>query len=211
MHHLPNLFKLIQLARTQVQYGFLVSGFYKHELPDLAQHQYMVTFISWQIALSANKSGCKLDVQKVMEYSLVHDLGEIFGSDISRPYALANPPARMLAKKFEALNLKFISEFFGEDKQYFQKLSKEILEPKNDEAVVAKLADYLEVIHFMIYLKKIKPFDFKIIKTYISNLTKTAKDPVLKKYINKFSQTWFKTVSSTDYLNQAISEIINEQ
>lgn len=211
MHHLPKLFKLIQLARTQVQHGYTVSGLYKHELPDLSQHQYFVTFIAWQLAISANKAGAKLSVQKVMEYALVHDLGEIFGSDISRPYALANPPARKLAKDFEALNLEFISDFFGEDKKYFQKLSKEVLEPNNDEAVVAKLADYLEVIHFMIYLKKIKPFDFKIIKTYIARSISKANNPALKKHLTKFSQTWFKSITSPDYLNKAVSEIINEK
>ncbi len=113
MDHLAKLFKLLEITRSQPQYGYALAGIPKGELSDLAQHHYLVTFIAWQLALSVQSKGAKINVQKVLEYSLIHDLGELFGGDIAMPYAKANPKARILAKAFEAENQKYLANFFG--------------------------------------------------------------------------------------------------
>src|ERR1700738_3323865 len=103
---LVNFLKLMQITRTQPQYGYALSNLKKHELSNLAEHHYLVTFIALQLARYAKSFGAKINTERIMEISLVHDLGELFGGDISRPYAMANPKARQLAKAFESENQK---------------------------------------------------------------------------------------------------------
>src|SRR5579872_6043877 len=127
MNHLAKLFKLLEITRSQPQYGYALAGIPKAELSDLAQHHYLVTFIAWQLALSVQAKGAKINVQKVLEFCMVHDLGELFGGDIAMPYAKANPKARTLAKAFEAENQNYLSAFFGPQSKHYKELSDEIM------------------------------------------------------------------------------------
>src|SRR5690348_2583666 len=121
MKNLPRLFKLIELTRAQVQQGYLLSGVHRNELSNLAEHHYLVTFIGWQLAENLKQMGAKINVQKVMEFCLIHDLGELMGGDISAPYARVNKKALKFAKQFEEENQKFISKYFGTQEKYFKK------------------------------------------------------------------------------------------
>jgi len=141
MNHLTNLFKLMELTRSQPQYGYALAGIQQDELSNLAEHHYLVTFIAWQLASQVKKAGAKIDVEKVLEFGLVHDLGELFGGDISMPYAKANPKARKHAKAFEEENQRFLSKFFGNQSEHFKELGHKILDAKSDEAIIAKIAD----------------------------------------------------------------------
>src|SRR3989344_5119270 len=111
MKHLTNLFKLMQLTRSQPLYGYVVGGVQKNDLSNLAEHHYLVTFIAWQLARQIKSKGANINVEKVLEFAMVHDIGELFGGDISMPYARANPKAREYAKAFEEENQKFLSKF----------------------------------------------------------------------------------------------------
>jgi len=57
MHYLSKLFQLIQLTRSQPQYGYALSGIKQDDLSNLAEHHYLVTFIAWQLALLAKRAG----------------------------------------------------------------------------------------------------------------------------------------------------------
>src|SRR5579872_1840337 len=133
MNHLAKLFKLLEITRSQPQYGYALAGIPKAELSDLAQHHYLVTFIAWQLALGVQAKGAKIDVQKVLEFALIHDLGELFGGDIAMPYARANPKARQLAKAFEEENQKYLATFFGDQAKHYTELSTEIMETAVNE------------------------------------------------------------------------------
>ena len=65
MKKLTNLFDLIQLTRTQPQYGYALSGLKKEELSNLAEHHYLVTFIAWQMAKYLELQGIKLNTLKL--------------------------------------------------------------------------------------------------------------------------------------------------
>jgi len=209
MNHLPKLFKLIELTRTQVQQGYLLSGVYKNELSDLAQHHYLVTFIAWQLASNANAKGAKINIQKVLEFSLVHDLGELFGGDIAAPYARVNQKAKKAAKAFEAENHKYLSGFFGPGKKNFVKLSKEIMDAKSDEALIAKMADYIEATNFLVFLNKFKPISYKIAEEKISGWVKQIKDQTAKRELQIFLKDWLASLKNEKYLKQTFSEEIN--
>ena len=142
----------MELMRSQPQYGYALSGIPKAELSDLAAHHYLVTFMAWQLARHCQRAGAKINIERVLEFAMLHDLGELFGGDIAMPYGKVNPRARKLAKAFERENQKFMARFFGADKKYISRLTDEILTAKSDEGIIAKVADYLEVTHYKLYV-----------------------------------------------------------
>lgn len=193
MKNLTNLFKIIELTRSQVQYGYVLSGVRKNELSNLAEHHYLVAFMGWQMAKSLEKAGAKVNPSKVLELCMIHDLGELFGGDISRPYAMANPKARKLAKAFEAENQNYIRKYLA---TVDQEIWDEVMEPVTDEGIIYKIADVMECGHFLKYMGHYKPLDTKILKDKLPKLANTLKDKVAKKEMNKFVAGWLKEIQA---------------
>lgn len=200
MKNLPNLFKLIELTRAQVQQGYLLSGIHKDELSNLAEHHYLVTFIGWQLAINLKEAGAKIDVQKVLEYCLIHDLGELMGGDISALYAKMNKRARRFAKAFEEENQKYLSNFFGNDSKRFKKMAKEILDAKSDEALIAKIADYMEALNFKVYIEHFEEPSRKFTSEKLNGFIRKIKDKVAKKVLAQFAADWLKVVHKNNYI-----------
>ena len=192
MDHLGKLFNLIEATRAQPQYGYVLSNLQKHELSDLAQHHYLVTFFAWQIARQLESSGVQIDLVKTLEFALIHDIGELFGGDISWPYARVNPKARKYAKAFEEENQKFLSNYFGEGKNYFRKIAKEILDAKLLESVVAKVADYVECAQYRQYLGKLTKGDVQMTIKALQAKVSKLKDKEAQKLLNDFILKWSK-------------------
>jgi len=206
MNHLTNLFKLMELTRSQPQYGYALAGIQQDELSNLAEHHYLVTFTAWQLARQVKNAGAKIDVQKVLEFSLIHDLGELFGGDISMPYAKANPKAREYAKAFEEENQRFLARFFGDESDYFKDLGHEILDAQSDEALISKIADYIEVTHYKQYVKVFsKKFDIDLVEPKLQLVISKMKDKVAKKELSKFIKNWAKDITAKE-----IPEILYE-
>lgn len=206
MKHLVNLFKLMELTRSQPQYGYALSGIRQNDLSNLAEHHYLVTFIAWQLARQVKNKGADISVEKVLEFSLIHDLGELFGGDISMPYARANPKAKKFAKEFEEENQRFMSRFFGDDSRYFQELGHEILDTQTDEGIISKIADYMEVTYFKQYMDALVAFDVDLIKPKLQSMVEKIKDPIAKKELLLFVQEWVATLSE-----KSIPEILYEK
>ncbi|MBI4032602.1 HD domain-containing protein [Candidatus Berkelbacteria bacterium] len=187
---LTRLIRLLEITRSMPQTGYALSEIRKEELSDLAQHHYLVTAIAWQLARAAIRAGGKLDLARVLEFSLIHDLGEVFGGDIGMPYARANDEARTAAKRFEAINQQYLAQFFGEDEQYVTKLSEEILDAKSDEAVVAKIADYMEVTHYKLYLRRLTPNDGAMAREIIAKKLDQLGDPTTERILRDIAEQW---------------------
>src|SRR3990167_5803232 len=206
MDHLTNLFKLMELTRSQPQYGYVLSGIQQDELSNLAEHHYLVTFITWQIARQVKNKGANIDIAKVLEFSLIHDLGELFGGDISMPYAKANPKAREHAKAFEEENQRFLARFFGNEADYFKKLGHEILDAESDEALISKIADYIEVTHYKQYVKVFsKKFDVDLVEPKFQLVIAKMKDPIAREELSRLFKSW-----SADISKKEIPEILYE-
>ncbi len=206
MKHLTNLFTLMELTRSQPQYGYVLSGVKQDELSNLAEHQYLVTFVAWQLARQVKNKGAKIDVAKVLEFALIHDLGELFGGDISMPYAQVNPKAREYAKAFEAENHKFLCRFFGDEEEYFKKIVHEIMDAQSDEACIAKFADYIEHAHYKQYTQtSSKKFDVDLAEPKLRGIVSKIKDPIAKRELTKFIKDWSKDIGKKE-----ITEILYE-
>ena len=203
MNKLVNLFKLLELTRSQPQYGYALAGIPKAELSDLAQHHYLVTFMGWQLCSVANGNEKIVDLEKVLKLCLVHDLGELFGGDLNYYYARKNLPARKIAKTLEMENAKFISQYFPDPKELTDLLA-EFEESKTNEAVVAQLADKIECMHFKIYAKN-------LLKWEISDLAKSLKRTILgmknkqaKTRLLAFIKNWEKDLPGKSFLESLI-------
>lgn len=189
MKNLIDLFKLAEVTRDQPQYGYNLAGVHRNELSDLAQHQYLVTFIAWQLATSIQQAGAELNVQRVMEISMIHDFGELFGSDISFYYAKANPTARKLAKEFEHENNNFLSRFFPEPSEY-QKLVEEMEAQATNESIVAKIADYTKVLLNKHRMGKLLPQDIESNGAVLTSIAQRSNDQIIQTILVDFVNSW---------------------
>ena len=149
-----------------------------------------MTFIAWRLASYAKKRGAKISVEKVLEYALVHDLGELFGGDISMPYAKANPAAKEAARAFEKANQTFFSNFFDDDKEYIQELFAQVMDATSDEVLIAKIADYIEITQFKLYLKKLTKGDITMAGNKIQEKMNKISDPKTKAALKDFTKDW---------------------
>ena len=206
MQHLTKLFKLIELTRSQPQYGYALAGIAKQDLSDLAQHHYLVAFIAWQLAKNLQASGAQISVEKVLEFAMIHDLPELLGGDISMPYAKANPRAYRLAKAFESENQRYLSKFFGSTAKHYKTLGQEIFKAKTDEAIIAKIADYLEVVHYKEYVGMVTAGDIEMSSNKIRRNIKKLKDKVANAELERFVAVWgqeMKTGKGREFFEEA--------
>ena len=192
MESLVDLFKLLELTRSMPQYGYALSGIRQDDLSNLAEHHYLVTFIAWQLGRMVIREGAEIDLAKVLEFALIHDLGELFGGDIAMPYAKANPEARTKAKAFEAENHKFLARFFDQDQDHFAALSEEILDAQSDESIIAKVADYIEVTHYKLYIDKMTKADLELVAPKLQGVIEKMNDEKAKSSLSAFIDSWSK-------------------
>ena len=190
MKHLTKLFRLLEITRAQPQYGFTLAEIHKSDLSDLAQHHYLATAFGWQLARLVKRSGVSLDVERVLEIGRVHDLGELFGGDIALPYARSNPKAKELSRQFEKENLRYLSDWFGEDKEHFAALAQEAMEPSSLEGVIAKIADYVEVTHYKLYMHRLSQNDVEMVVKSGEKMIASLSEPKAEKVLRTFLEQW---------------------
>jgi len=196
-----DLFKVMQLTRAQVQYGYAIGGLKKNQLSTLAEHHYLVTFIGWQLADMAKQAGASIDPFKVVKICMVHDLGELFGGDIGMPYARRFPKAKAAARKFEEYNAVFLSTLFGGRKTKFMELWNEATEPKTDEGQIAKLADLLEIFTFRHYNDVLYKADDVLAKERMPKAVSKIKDPIARKTMDAMVKDYLKNFRKGDALS----------
>ena len=193
MDKITELINLLEIARIQPQYGYAVAGG-NTRISNLAEHHYLVTMLAWQLCELVNKKGAKIDTYKVLKFSLLHDIGELFGGDIGMYYAKANPQARTYAKQFEEENQKFLANYFS-NKDEVLELTKEILESQSDEAHIAKIADYLEVTHYKFFNGQLKKKDIELIAPKLAEKVEKLEDEIAKDELLRFVRAWKEKMS----------------
>jgi 5'-deoxynucleotidase YfbR-like HD superfamily hydrolase len=191
MENMTRLFHVLELTRNQPQTGYMIWGG-DVRLGNLAEHHYMVLMIAWQLGHMVQKVGAHIDLLKIFEFAAVHDIGELFGGDISMPYGKINPTAKKYAKMLEAENQRFISRFFGIFSRRFRLLSKEILSAVSDEARIVKIADYIEITHYKFFIGKFVAFDIGLVADKIRQMIEGISDEKARTCLRKFVDSWQK-------------------
>ena len=60
--------------------GWLQSGIKQNQCESVADHSFLTTILAWMVA---EKHFPELDINKVIKMSLLHEMGEIYGGDIT--------------------------------------------------------------------------------------------------------------------------------
>lgn len=207
MEEVIKLINLLQISRIQPQYGYAVSGG-NSRLGNLAEHHYLVTMLAWQLSEIVTKAGAKINTAKVIKFSLLHDIGELFGGDIGMYYAKANPQARTYAKQFEEENQKFLSKLFSNEDEVLG-LTKEILESESDEAHISKIADYLEVTHYKLFNGQLKKKDIELVAPKLTEKIEKLQDEIAKRELLTFVDMWKGKMMTYDSFLDASTDALN--
>lgn len=210
MKHLTQLFHLLELTRNQPQTGYVIWGG-QTRMGNLAEHHYLVLMIAWQIAVLLRDAGAHIDLEKVFEFAAVHDVGELFGGDISMPYARVNPQAKEYAKVFEVENQRFIAGFFGSFSKRFGALSDEIMDAQSDEARIVKVADYLEVTHYKFFIGRFVQSDIDLVTNKIKRMVAGMADPIARIALKKFVINWNAEMRELVSYPDTIVDILESQ
>lgn len=197
MNEVLRFLKLMQTTRAQPQYGYVLSGIQKGELSDLAQHHYLVTLIGWYLVRLIRENRGKVNLERVLEICLLHDLGELFGGDIGMPYAQANPTAQKLSRAFERENQRFLAEMLNPAGNV-SPLFAETLSPTSDEGIIAKVADYMEVTHYKHYLGRLTDGDTMMVKKRMEKLFIDLKNAKTKVFLTDFIRDWANQLHTDD-------------
>ena len=206
MEKITELINLLQITRIQPQYGYAVAGG-NSRISNLAEHHYLVTMLAWQLCELVNNKGAKIDTFKVIKFSLLHDIGELFGGDIGMYYAKANPTARVHAKAFEEENQKFLSNYFS-NKAEVLSLTKEILESKSDESHMSKIADYLEVTHYKFFNNQLKKKDIELIVPKLIEKIEKLDDQIAQTELKSFVKVWQEKMLTYDSFLDASTDAL---
>ncbi|MDZ4256086.1 MAG: hypothetical protein U1C71_00615, partial [archaeon] len=109
-------------------------------------------------------------------------------------YQRANPEAKKHAKEFEAANNMFLSRFFGDEKEQYLALIQEMKEGKTVEALVAKISDIIECVHYKKVIHRLSSLDVEANSAYLGKLIDALPEPRAKEVMHRFLEGWKKEI-----------------
>jgi len=200
MKDLLKLFSILQLTKEQPETGYLVAGIKLNETASLAEHHYTCTLMAYLIAQKIKKTKVKFNERKLILMLLIHDLGELFGGDISAPLSRKFPDLREHKDKIGERAIELLSSYLDtESQQDFTKLYQEFETGTSDEKWVGKVIDQIDHQFFLEhhnYKQKYCPGDsdyrVNFIKDHIYKLTAKIQNEKIKKVMNDFLEEFEK-------------------
>ncbi len=164
-NELLEVFFEIQSLKNLFRQGWLQNGIEKKHCESVADHSFSTTMLAWLIA---EEYFPELDHVKILKYSLLHEIGEIYAGDIT--------PADNIndAEKYE-LEISSVKKVFSKLKygEKYIKLWEEFEKAENKEARFVKQIDKLEMAlqaHFYEKTLDLGLHDFKdCVKSILKN------------------------------------------
>lgn len=200
MQNLLKLFSILQLTKEQPLTGYLMAGIKFHEMPTLAEHQYTAALMGYFLAERIKRAGGQIDPHKILVMIMIHDLGELFGGDISAPLNRKYPDLRAFKNKIGERAIDLLTSYLDEQEQAdFKALSHELEEGTTDEALVSKIMDQIDHQFFLehhSYKAKNAPTDFdyreQFIQDHIITLIEKISDATTEKIMQEFVDTFIE-------------------
>lgn len=210
MKDLLKLFSILQLTKEQPETGYLVAGIKLHETASLAEHHYTCVLMAYFIAQEIKKTKVKFNERKLILMLLVHDLGELFGGDISSPLSRKFPDLREHKDKIGNRAIELLSSYLNnESQQDFIKLYQEFETDTSDEKWVGKIIDQIDHQFFLEhhnYKQKYCPgnSDYRVnfIKNHIYKLADKIQNEKIKETMKEFLEEF-----ETNYFNKGFQGI----
>jgi putative hydrolases of HD superfamily len=140
---LLEVFLTLQVTKELPRQGFLYSGFKRNEADSVAAHSFSVVSLSYLLARELRKRGMQINVERVFNIALFHDMGEAITGDIGtyvKDLAGVGVFDDVEKKAFSLLmrNMTDTEELMGFFLEY-QKL-------ETTEAQIVKMADALDAL-----------------------------------------------------------------
>lgn len=205
-NNLLTLFSLLQTTKEVPLVGYLSAGLKLSEVPTLAEHQYTCAINAIFIGKVIKEQGGVLDVNKVVQILMVHDLGEFFGGDIAAPLNRRFPELRKAKDEIGTKAVELLSSYLPDSlaKEWHQ-LHHEYESGNSDEKWVAKIIDQLDHQLFLEHMRyeQILPHPNSFRDTFVSNhivalaehisdhVTRTVMENVLKEFKDSFYKRGF--------------------
>ena len=134
---LLEVFFEIQSLKNLFRQGWLKNGVEKKFCESVADHSFSTAMLAW---LLADEYFPDLDISKVIKYSLIHEIGEIYAGDIT-------PDDNVTEKEKYELEFASVKSVFSKltNGNKFIKLWEEFENAENKEAKFIKQIDRLEM------------------------------------------------------------------
>lgn len=163
------IFFEIQSLKNLFRQGWLRCGVEKKFCESVADHSFSITMLAWLIA---DEYLPELDIIKILKYSLIHEIGEIYAGDITPTDNLTN------AEKYE-LEITSVKKVFSKLKHgdKYIKLWEEFENAENKEAKFVKQIDKLEMAFQAHYYEK--KLDLSL-QDFKDSAKRVLRDEVLK-------------------------------
>ncbi len=177
----------MEVAREQQQYGFFLAGLNNKNTSNLAEHHYLVTMMGWILCEYINSDESLINTDAVIRMCLIHDLGELFGGDVSAPLSQRYPDLKTHARAFETANLDMITSFLPPQIQLRLKMFHANAGLKDtDEAIVSKFVDLLEMHYFLEHRSIVSPQKDAFYAKYIHPLLQEIIDVRIREKLETF-------------------------
>ncbi|MFA7244733.1 MAG: HD domain-containing protein [Candidatus Magasanikbacteria bacterium] len=205
MQKILQLFSILQLTKEQLLTGFTPGGIKSYELPSLAEHHYTCGMMAMILGGKIKKVNQNFDSNKLLKMLLTHDLGELFGGDVSAPLNRKYSDLKEHKDKIGERAIELITSYLDDDND-LKEIFVEMNTKANDEAIVCKIIDqidhqfYLEHIN---YNTKYEHENFDWRKTFVSNhiykLTERIENIETKKVMDEFLENFEKDMYGKGY------------
>lgn len=194
MKNLIKLLSVLQLTKDQPLTGYISSGIKLNETPTLAEHHYTTVLMAYLVTQKIKQAGGEIDERKVILMTMVHDLPELFGGDISAPLNRKYPDLREHKNKIGERAIEMLGSYMDPPtRDEFKALHTELEAGETDEAVISKMLDQMDHQLFLEYHNhklKYNPgtHDYRpdFLENHIIKLTEKIKDEKTKKVMNDF-------------------------
>lgn len=204
MNKLLKLFSILQLTKEQKLTGYLTTGIRYHELPSLAEHQYTTTIMAWFLVQKIKKAGGLINERKMTIMLLIHDLGKLFGGDITCQLNNQYPDLKEYKDRIGERTMLILSSFMDDEtSDSIERLWLEFESEATDEAIVAKICDQMDHHLFIEHLKQKDSSGTKenFYQDQIYLLTKKIQDKKTKEiiilFLEEFKNNFYKKGAQT--------------
>ena len=136
------VFLTLQWAKELPRQGFIALGFKRNEADSVAAHSFTTALLAYFLARNLQKSGVKIDVDKVLKMGLFHDIGETIVGDVG---TFVKNMAGGVFKNIEEEGVKALVDGL-DSKEEIITLIKEYSQRQSLEARVVKAADNLDAL-----------------------------------------------------------------
>jgi putative nucleotidyltransferase with HDIG domain len=155
---------------------------------NVAEHSFYVAFIAMAIAEDLRRKRVEVDVLKVIEGALCHDLDEAVGGDLPRPYIKAVPGLR---ERLNVIHARFVAGIgrelgFGNELGFGFGSSWRTQNQEELEGRIVALADVLEVAAYVAEeVRAGNGFFLGVLSEVIDDFDRVAEDypPPLREYV----------------------------